>query len=112
MTMLISRLMMWRTLVFVFYPIVDEGMREQAHQIAGIISGDVPLGGGDSTQWGTTPVGTFLVVISLQVVQAIAHGFGVVRNTWGCLLFVLGRYTYPSNRCLQIHYHAFNLKFS
>ena len=62
-------------------------MREQARQIANIISGNERLGDGDSTQWGVTPAGTFLVIISLQLVQAIAHLFVLVQKTLKNVLY-------------------------
>ena len=55
-------------------------MRKQARQIAGIISGDGHLGDGDATQRGAAPAGACVVIISLQVVQTIAHGFALARK--------------------------------
>jgi len=60
-----------------------DNIEKEAEQIAGIIAGDVPLGNGDSAYslgngnsafWDVAPCGTFVVIIFLQIVRAIASG--------------------------------------
>eukprot|EP00984_Skeletonema_dohrnii_P020763 scaffold10195_cov70-Skeletonema_dohrnii-CCMP3373.AAC.3 len=53
---------------------IDDNIKKEAEQIAGIITGDVPLGDGDSAHWDVAPCGTIFVIILLQIVRAIVSG--------------------------------------
>eukprot|EP00984_Skeletonema_dohrnii_P009918 scaffold3819_cov98-Skeletonema_dohrnii-CCMP3373.AAC.5 len=66
--------------------------KKEAKYIAGIITGDVDLGDGDSAHWEGAPCGTFFVIIFLQIVRAIVSGMSlafaaldhIVRLRWCC----------------------------
>eukprot|EP00985_Skeletonema_marinoi_P033138 scaffold40573_cov234-Skeletonema_marinoi.AAC.1 len=48
--------------------------KNDAEHIAGIITGDVHLGNGDSAHWDVASCGTIFVIIFLQVVRYIVSG--------------------------------------
>jgi hypothetical protein len=63
--------------ISIFDPIYTQ--KKEAKHIAGIITGDVPLGDGDSAHWDEAPCGTFFVIIFLQMVRAIVSGISHAR---------------------------------
>jgi len=86
-------------------------LEKDAKQIAGIITGDVPLGDGDAHHWDMVPCGTFFVIIVLQIVRAIvslvSYAFGALQHVV-CLNWCHSRTNYTPTGAVKYKIVEFN----
>eukprot|EP00984_Skeletonema_dohrnii_P014031 scaffold5864_cov93-Skeletonema_dohrnii-CCMP3373.AAC.9 len=89
----------------------DDIIKKEANHIAGIITGDVDLGEGDSAHWDVAPCGTFFVITFLQIARAIVSGislaFAALHHIM-CCQWCCSKTNHPPTGAVKYKFVEFN----